>query len=383
MTDESTGLLEDAAAIARRDPGKMLAAIAAFPDQMRTAWKLSRDVTVPDRYRATTAVAVLGMGGSAVCGDLVRATFSERLRVPIISVRDYELPEWVGQSTLVVAVSHSGATEETITALSTALERRCPVAVITTGGPIGGVAARADLPRLTFPNETPPRAALGYTMLLLAGLLERSGFLDLDDAEVEEAIAAAATVAASCAADVPARTNLAKQLAWSLLDRLPVVEGSGFMAAVARRWKTQFNENSNSAAAAEELPEATHNTVVGYEQPETMRDHQYVVFLAGSGDAPRNRERMRLSIELLKAANIDFQRVSFDGPGRLAQACSAISLGDYVSFYLALLYGVDPSKTEALTLVKQALGDFDEAAEDHSPALPSPDSGTDGNGRLM
>src|SRR5690242_3713190 len=184
MTDESTGLLEDAAAIARRDPGKMLAAIAAFPDQMRTAWKLSRDVTVPDRYRATTAVAVLGMGGSAVCGDLVRATFSERLRVPIISVRDYELPEWVGQSTLVVAVSHSGATEETITALSTALERRCPVAVITTGGPIGGVAARADLPRLTFPNETPPRAALGYTMLLLAGLLERSGFLDLDDAEV-------------------------------------------------------------------------------------------------------------------------------------------------------------------------------------------------------
>lgn len=383
MTDESAGLLEDAAAIARRDPGNMLAAIAAFPDQMRTAWNLSRDLTVPDRYRATTAVAVLGMGGSAVCGDLVRATFSDRLRVPIVSIRDYELPEWVGQSTLVVAVSHSGATEETITSLSTALERRCPVAVITTGGPIGGVAARADLPRLTFPNETPPRAALGYTMLLLTGLLERCGFLDLADGEVEEAIQAASTVAVSCAADVPARTNLAKQLAWSLLDRLPVVEGSGFMAAVARRWKTQFNENSNSAAAAEELPEATHNTVVGYEQPETMRDHQYVVFLTGSGDAPRNRERMRLSIELLKASNIDFQRVSFDGPGRLAQACSAISLGDYVSFYLALLYGVDPSKTEALTLVKQAMGDFDEAAEDHSPALPSPDSGTDGNGRLM
>jgi len=383
MTDESTGLLEDAAAIARRDPGKMLDAIAAFPDQMRAAWKLSRELTIPDRYRATTNVAVLGMGGSAVCGDLVRAIFSDRLRVPLISVRDYELPEWVDQSSLVVAVSHSGATEETITALSTALERRSPVAVITTGGPIGDVASRVDLPRLTFPNETPPRAALGYTMLLLAGLLERAGFVDISDTDVEEAIAVAAAVGASCAADVPARTNLAKQLAWSLLDRLPVIEGSGFMAAVARRWKTQFNENSNSAAAAEELPEATHNTVVGYEQPETMRDHQYVVFLTGSADAPRNRERMRLSFELLKASSIDFQRVSFDGPGRLAQACSAISLGDYVSFYLALLYGVDPSKTEALTLVKQAMGNFDESAEDHSPSLPTPDSGTDGNGRLM
>jgi glucose/mannose-6-phosphate isomerase len=383
MTDETTGLLEDAVAIGRRDPGKMLDAIAAFPDQMRTAWKLSRDLTLAERYRTATSVAVIGMGGSAVCGDLVRATFSDRLRVPLISIRDYELPAWVDQSTLVVAVSHSGATEETITALSAALERRSPVAVISTGGPIGDVAKRVDLPRLTFPNETPPRAALGYTLLLLSGLLERAGFLDISDSEVEEAIAAAATVRAACAADMPARTNLAKQLAWALLDKLPVVEGSGFMAAVARRWKTQFNENSHSAAAAEELPEATHNTVVGYEQPETMRDHQYVVFLAGSGDAPRNRERMRLSIELLKASNIDFQRVSFDGPGRLAQASSAISLGDYVSFYLALLYGADPSKTEALSLVKQAMGTFDEDAEDHLPSLPSPESGTDGNGRLM
>ena len=118
-------------------------------------------------------------------------------------------------------------------------------------------------------------------MLLLTGLLERAGFLDLPMPEVEAAIAAAIT---GCARRVRLTlrptTNLAKQLAWSLLDRLPVVEGSGFMAAVARRWKTQINENSNSAAAAEELPEATHNTVVGYEQPETMRDHQYVVFLA-------------------------------------------------------------------------------------------------------
>lgn len=383
MTDEPAGLLEDAAAVARRDPGGMLGAIVSFPDQMRAAWKLSRPLTLPDRYRKATAIAVLGMGGSAVCGDLVRATFSDRLTVPMVSVRDYELPAWVNESTLVIAVSHSGATEETITALTTALERRCPVAVITTGGPIGEVAKQVELPRLTFPNETPPRAALGYTLLLLSGMLERAGYLQLADSEVEEAIAAAMSVGVSCGATVDTRTNLAKQLAWSLLDRLPVVEGSGFMAAVARRWKTQFNENSNSAAAAEELPEATHNTVVGYEQPETMRDHQYVVFLTGDTDTARNGERMRLSMELLKAAQIDYQRVSLDGAGRLAQACAAISLGDYVSFYLALLYGVDPSKTESLTLVKTAMGQFDPTADDHLQGLPPTDSGTDGNGPLM
>src|SRR4051812_40431333 len=383
MTDDNAGLLEDVRSIARRDPGHMLPAIAAFPDQMRKAWQMSRELSIPDRYKATTRIALLGMGGSAVCGDLVRAIFSDRMTVPLVSVRDYELPAWVDPSTLVIAVSHSGATEETITALETALQRRCPVAVITTGGAIGEVAKAVDLPRLLFPNESSPRAALGYTLLLLAGLLERAGFLDLDEPEVEAAIAAASQVAASCAADAPATTNLAKQLAWSLLDRFPVIEGSGFMAAVARRWKTQINENSNSAAASEELPEATHNTVVGYEQPETMRDHQYVVFLASDADLPRNRERARLSVELLKAANIDHQRVSFDGPGRFAQACAAISLGDYVSFYLALLYGVDPSKTEALTLVKATMTDFDPLADERQMSIPSPDSGTDGGGRLM
>jgi glucose/mannose-6-phosphate isomerase len=382
MTDESA-LLENAEAIKRRDPGGMLRSIAAFPDQMRAGWGLSRQLAVPELYREAKNAAILGMGGSAVCGDLVRGIFSDRLRIPLVSVRDYELPAWVDSSTLVIAVSHSGATEETITALTAALERRAQVAVITTGGPIGDVAKKVNLPRLVYPNETPPRAALGYTLLLLSGLLERAGMLELSDAEVDEAIGAAQTVAASCAADAHASTNLAKQLAWSLLDRLPVIEGSGFMAAVARRWKTQINENSNSAAAAEELPEATHNTVVGYEQPETMRDHEYVVFLASASDSARNRERTRLSMELLRASTIDCQRVAFDDAGRFAQACAAISLGDYVSFYLALLYGVDPSKTEALTLVKTQMGEFDPLAEEHQQILPTPDSGTDGNGRLM
>ena len=382
MNEEATPLLEDVDGLKRRDPSAMLGAIAAFPNQMRTAWQLSRDLSLPERYGTTSSAALLGMGGSAVCGDLVRAIFGDRLRVPLVSVRDYDLPAWVGPDSFVIAVSHSGATEETITALGAALERRCPVAVITTGGPIGDVAAKVKLPRLVYPNETPPRASLGYTLLLLSGLLERAGFLALGDAEVEEAIQVAEAVAASCAPEVPTATNLAKQLAWSLLDRFPVIEGSGFMAAVARRWKTQINENSHSAAAAEELPEATHNTVVGYEQPETMRDHEYVVFLAGDADAPRNRERARLSGELLKASHIDHQRVAFDGTSRLAQACAAISLGDYVSFYLALLYGVDPSKTDALTLVKASMSEFDPFAEEHQDVLPSPDSGTD-DGRML
>lgn len=359
MSTEAGQLLEDPAALKRRDPGGMLDKIGAFADQLESGWQLSRALELTERHRAANSVAVLGMGGSAVCADLVRAIYSDRLKAPIVSVRDYELPAWAGDTTLVVAISHSGATEETIAALGLALERRCPVVAITTGGPIGDVAARVNLPRLVYPNETPPRASLGYTMSLLTGLLERAGLLDVTQDEIAAAADAVRATTSACAGDVLTDANMAKQLAFSLLDRLPIIEGAGHMAAVARRWKTQINENANSTAAAEELPEATHNTVVGYDQPDTLRDHHFLVFLESGADNPRNRRRAQLSTEMLDTVAIAHQKVVFDQPGRLAQACAAISLGDYVSFYLAMLYGVDPSATPALTHVKETLSEFD------------------------
>jgi glucose/mannose-6-phosphate isomerase len=358
VTTVTAVTLDDAAAVRRRDPGGMLGHVAAFGDQLRAGWEISRGLELVDNHTKATAVAVLGMGGSAMCADLVRAVFSDRLAVPVVSVRDYTLPAWVGQRTLVVAVSHSGATEETISALSAALERRCPVVVVTTGGPIGDVAARVKLPRLIYPDQTPPRASLGYTFALLAGLLERAGMLQLNSDDVELAIDASATVVRACAPDVDTAQNIAKQVAWAMLDRLPVIQASGALAAVARRWKTQLNENANSAAVAEELPEATHNAVVGYDQPDILHDHQHVVFLQSASDHPRNAYRAKLSAELLDAVRIGHQSITVEGDSRLAEACAAVTLGDYVSVYLGLLYGMDPSATGALTTVKIRMAAF-------------------------
>jgi glucose/mannose-6-phosphate isomerase len=363
VSSETVGMLDDAAAVRRRDPGDMLGRIAQFGDQVRVGWKLSRELKLGDIHTSATSVVVLGMGGSAVAGDLVRSIFSDRLKVPLLSVRDYDLPASVGKTTLVVAISHSGATEETISALSAALEKRVPVIVISTGGPIGDVASRVQLPTLIYPAaDVPPRASLGYTMSLLAGALERAGMLDISESEVESAIVASGTVVRACEPELSTESNMAKQLAFSMLDRLPVIVGSGGMAAVARRWKTQINENSKSAATAEELPEAMHNAVVGYDHPDVLRDHQYVVFLSSSADHERNAFRAQLSIELLDAVGISHQTVKVEGEGRFAQACAAITLGDYVSAYLGLLYGIDPSATPVLTHVKERMADFGQDA---------------------
>jgi glucose/mannose-6-phosphate isomerase len=359
-----TAVLDDPGAIAQLDRSDMLGRIAAVPDHVRDAWGRTRALTLPETHRSAKAVAVLGMGGSAIGADLVRAVFADELRVPLVTIRDYSLPAWVTADTFVVASSYSGSTEETIAAFGAALERRSPVAVITTGGTLGEVARRAELPLLTFPGGGQPRAALGYAVMLLAGLLERAGMLSLEDASVTAAAAAAGAVARRCGPDVPTEGNPAKQLAWTLVDRLPIIEGSGFLAAVARRWKTQLNENGKSVAVAEELPEATHNAVVGYGQPESLNERLFYVFLAGPLDHPRNALRAALSAETLGAVGIPHQVVPVAGEGRLAQAFAAIVLGDYVSAYLALLYGEDPSPVEAISRIKERLSESNEESDD-------------------
>ena len=350
-----SGALDDPSVLARYDVSGMAQRVGRLALQVRQGWLQTRRLTLPAAYRKATAVAVLGMGGSAIGADLVRGIFADRLRVPLLVIRDYALPTFAGPTTLVVASSHSGSTEETLAAAEEALRRQCPVAVIASGGALTERATSDALPLLRFEAESQPRAAAGWSVLLLAGLLERAGYLELGDPEVDAAAARAEARFAACAPAVPTEQNPAKQLAWSILDRLPVVVGAGHLAPVARRWKTQFNENAKSWAAWDELPEATHNTVAGLGQPENVREHLFAVLLASPADHPRTAVRRDLTAGLLAAAATPHVRIDVEGDGQLAQAFDAIVLGDLVSVYLACLYRLDPTPVTAIDAVKERL----------------------------
>lgn len=352
-------ILDDTGAMTRADGGDMLGFVASFSDQIAEGWRISRGLELP--WERPASVAVLGMGGSAIGGDLVKGIWSDRLSVPVEVVRGYELPAWVGTDTLVIASSKSGGTEETLAALETALARRCPVVVVSTGGALRSVAQAAGLPFATFPPQGSPRSAVGYSMSIVAGVLERAGVLALDEDEILAGVAAGKAMAARCEPGVPTAHNPAKQLAWSLVDRFVMVAASGFLAPVARRWKAQLNENSKATAVFEELPEATHNTVVGFEQPESLRDHLAVVFLRGAEEHPRNALRATLIGDLLETGHIWHTVVEAGGESRLEQAVSAIVVGDYVSVYLAFMYAVDPSPIDVITHIKEQLALADQA----------------------
>lgn len=353
-------ILDDVGAMARADSADMLGFVAGFSEQVGEGWRISRDLELP--WESPRSVAILGMGGSAIGGDLVRGIWSDRLTVPVEVIRGYDLPAWVGHDTLVIASSKSGDTEETLRALEAALSRRCPVVVVSTGGAMRRVAEAAHLPVATFPPQGSPRSAVGYSMAIVAGILERAGVLPLDAAEVESGIAAGRAMAARCAPDVSTADNPAKQLAWSLVDRYAIITASGFLAPVARRWKAQLNENSKATAAFEELPEATHNTVVGFEQPESLRDHLFVVFLRSELEHPRSALRATLIGDILATAQISHTYVDAPGGSSLGAAMSAIVIGDYVSVYLAFMYAVDPSPIAVIDHIKGQLALADLAA---------------------
>ena len=299
------------------------------------------------------------MGGSAIGGALLSSLVAGECKVPIICVSGYDLPACYGEQDLVIASSYSGNTEETLSAFEQAAERRCKLAAVTTGGRLGDLAGEKGIPCLRFEYESAPRAALGYSFTLLLSLLCHLGFVADQGDNIEKAVLMMNQVQEECLPAVAVDNNPAKSLAGQLLRQMVVVYGAGFLAPVSRRWKGQFNENAKNWAFWEELPELNHNAVVAYEMAEAVWECATVVILRSELDAARIQSRWEVTQDLLQKAGMPVEVVWARGEGRLAQMFSLIHLGDYVSLYLALLKGVDPSPVSQIDYLKARLSEID------------------------
>jgi len=337
------------------DPDDMLSRIAELPQQCRHAWENVQSLELPPEYRQVNKIVVLGMGGSAIGGDLLRALAKPECAVPIVTNRDYTVPAFVNAETLVIASSYSGNTEETLAAFEEASKRGTSLLAITTGGKLAQRARELRLPLLTFHYKSQPRAALGYSLVSLIGVVQKLGFIGDKEADFEEAIVVMESLQEEIMETVPVTENPAKQLAKRLYGRLPVIYGAGYLAEVAHRWKTQFNENAKSWSFFEQLPELNHNAVVGYQFPEELAERILVVMLASSLDHPRNKARFHVTQDILTQRGIAYETVEARGESPLAQMLSAIHFGDYVSFYLAMLYEVDPTPVKTINYLKERL----------------------------
>lgn len=350
--------LDDVNYFKQLDTLNMLGEIDNLPDQLAGAYELGmqHDLLAMKDVRQ---LVIAGMGGSAIGADLLASYCASLAPLPVSVHRDYGLPLYArGAETLVICSSHSGNTEETLDAFDAALQAECRILAVCTGGTLAERARANAIPVWTFEHQGQPRAAVGFSFGLLLALFERLAFIPSQKEAVQDAVASMKLSQQHLRADIPAVKNPAKRYAGQLMGRWVTIVGSGLLTTVARRWKGQLNEVAKAGANFEFVPEADHNTLAGTMNPEeTLNAHTMTIFLCSPSDHPRNRLRMNLTRKAFMLEGMNTDAVEARGHTPLANMWTTILFGDYMAYYLAMAYGVDPTPIEALVEFKQAMAE--------------------------
>ena len=350
--------LDEVSFLTRLDPMDMSGLTAGFSNQCRRAVDIARSAALPSWNALPDHVVLTGLGGSAAGGDLAAALYADQGKVPFFVNRDYTLPSFVGQGSLVFACSYSGNTEETLSAFEDAKRRGASVIVVSSGGEITKRAQDEGFPHVTVPGGQPPRTAMGFMLMPVVVASEQLGLIPRQD--FEEAFQVLDNVKATCGFDVPESENQAKQIARQMHGKFPLLYGlGGWQFALAQRWRGQLNENSKVLVSTHVFPELCHNEILGWEGADGQSVGQFVTFLLeGGSESKRLHQRVDITCDQIGQI-ADFHRVSALGDGLLAKMLSLAHIGDWVSLYLAALTEKDPGQMNAIENLKKELAKLD------------------------
>ncbi|MEV7005706.1 bifunctional phosphoglucose/phosphomannose isomerase [Streptosporangium sp. NPDC051022] len=359
--------LDDQRRLTDGDPSGMLRAVAASAAQVRTSHRIAReaDLSSVAGDGRPRSIVVAGMGGSGIAGDILSAVCGYGVPLPIVTVRSYRLPGWVGATDLVIAVSRSGKSEETVAVAMEAVRRGCRLlALAEAGSPLHAVAQQAGAPFVPVTTGGQPRAAVWALSIPLVVVAAELGLLQVDD-EVFEAVAERLEdVAHRCRPASESFINPGKSLAMELAGTVPMIWGSSPVAAVAAyRWASQLNENGKYPAVWGEIPEVNHNQVVAFDGPLAQRDifadetglSLRLFMLRDVEEHPQVVRRREASVRMAEDRGVPVTQVVAEGLHPLERLATLIELGDFASTYLALGYGIDPTPVSAITELKSRI----------------------------
>ena len=338
------------------DKSRMMQILMDFPRQCEEAVQIGRAASIPEHYKDIDRILAMGMGGSAIGGDLLKSYVSQESNIPLIVNRDYRIPRFVTSHTLVFASSYSGNTEETLSAYEEAQKRGARIVGITSGGKLEEYCQRDGNPFLTIPPGLPPRTALGYLFFPLVMVLERLKVIAGREEEIEETIKVLKRLSQELGPEVKGKINRAKRLAQELHNKVPVVYGpSEYFEPVVLRWKDQFNENSKVFSTCNVFPELNHNEIVGWEILQELTRNFAIILLRDKNASERINLRMDITKSIIENKVGLTREIWSEGDSLLARIFSLVYLGDFVSFYLAILNGVDPTPVKMIDLLKKEL----------------------------
>lgn len=369
----ATDVLDNPVQLEQADPAGMLRAVASGAAQVReaAAFCLEAGVARLREEDLPRSIVVLGMGGSGIAGDVLAAVAGPACPVPLLSHRGFGLPVWVGAADLVIAVSCSGTTEETLSCLEEAARRGCRLLVVgAAGSPVEELCGRGRGIFVPVSQGRQPRASVFAlsTPLVVAG--DALGLLSCSAEEVEATAVLLEQLAGRHRPDAETVLNPSKTLALELSGCLPVIWGASALAGVAAyRFACQLNENSKHPAVWGVLPEAAHNQVVALDGPfaggsapadifadpdddAEARTRMHVVLLRDTEEHPAVARRALVARDLARARRVDVSELVAEGSSSFQRIASLIALGDWTSTYLALAEGIDPTPVDAITELK-------------------------------
>jgi glucose/mannose-6-phosphate isomerase len=347
-----TDILDNANVIAQKDPEDALGVAANQYQQTVFDAKIKN----PEHDgREITSVIVTGMGGSALAALLARTLFQGELSIPFEVSREYSLPEYVNENTLVIASSYSGNTEETVASLEQAINKGAQIGVVASGGSLIGIASDRGIAHTVIPAGIQPRMAVLYNLKGLFALLVNFGVISKDWLQqLEDLSVWLKEESQNWAATVPTEQNYAKRLALEVVGKTPVFYGSQLTAALAYKWKISWNENAKNVAFWNQYPEFNHNEFLGWSSHPVEKPFA-VIDIKSSFDRARVEQRMELSDRLLSGLRPQAKSIALKGESLLAQLVWGSILADFASIYTAILNGVDPTPVVLIEKLKQEL----------------------------
>ncbi len=371
MTMTGQERLDDLRLLETADPSGMLRQVASSAAQVRTAVRLAAETDLGALTQAgrPRAIVVTGMGGSGVAGDVLAGICGAGCVSQIVTVHDYLLPGWVGAADLVIAVSCSGSTEETLAVAAEAVRRGCPL--IGVGGassPLALLAQQARAPFVSVMSAGMPRSTLWGLSVPLLVIAERLGVIEGPAETYELAAVELERISHLCRPDSEAFVNPAKMLALELAGTLPVIWGTSPLTGVAAyRFACQLNENAKYPGVYGVLPEANHNQVVtfdgpfapgradgpafGDQGPEPSAPLRLII-LRDSQEHPQVARRREVSVQLATERGIGVTELAGEGDSALQRLASLVQLIDYATVYLAIVNGLDPAPVTAIAELK-------------------------------
>lgn len=339
--------LDDISAMNKADPSGVLASTGMFLDQCTAGWEESQKVVFPEVYKKVRNIVVAGMGGSRFTPKTIGALFRKKITVPYEICEDYSLPGYVNGESLVILSSYSGSTEEVLSAGKDALKKGAKLAgAMHEGSPIAKFLGDAKAPGYFFDAKFnpsgQPRIGGGYLLMGHAGLLKSLGFLSLEDKEVADAVAFAKDAAKKYAAEIPEKDNQAKQFARFLKDKHPFIVTAEFLKGFGNGFANQINETAKMISDYRYISELNHHMLEGLTHPDTLHQNGVFIFFLSHCYSEPIKKRFAITKDVVGKQHVATYNVTLTGPNKLSQVLEAFTLSGYTTYYMAMLYDVDP-----------------------------------------